>query len=270
MRNYLLNYENELRLRNYAENTINCYLSLTKLFLEHLKKEPILVSESEIKAYLRNSSSQSLLKQRIGALKRFYQFVLKEPLKFKYIDYPRPEEHLPEILSRNEVRKLFNACTNLKHKAILFIFYSTGMREAELLNLKITDIDSERMTIRIDQGKGNKDRNVPLSDKTLKILREYHREYKPQNYLFNGQFSGRYSAVSIRNFVKKYADESGITKRVYPHLIRHCTATHLYEEGTDLSVIQRILGHRQAKTTQRYTRMSTRIISRVKTPDNYL
>ena len=270
MGEYLKDYENELRLRNYSENTISCYLSLTKLFLEQFKQDPSAISEKEIKDYLRASSSHALLKQRIGALKRFYQFVIKQPLKFKYIDYPRPEEHLPEILSQDEVARLFNACTNIKHLAILYIFYSTGIRESELLNLKITDIDSKRMIIRISQGKGNKDRNVPLSAKTLEILRKYYKAHKPNNYLFNGQFSDRYSKTSIQNFIKKYANKAGITKRVYPHLLRHCNATHLVESGTDIAVIQHLLGHKQQKTTMRYVKMSNKYISKVQTPDCFI
>ncbi|WP_372935228.1 site-specific tyrosine recombinase/integron integrase [Mariniphaga sediminis] len=267
---YIQIFEDELRDRNYSENTISSYRSVLSQFLADFDTEPEYISEKEIKIYLRNSKSQSLLKQRIGALKRFYQYVMKQPLKFKYIDYPRPEERLPEILSQAEVKRLFEACSNLKHLAILYIFYSTGMRKSELINLKITDIDSEQMIIRIEQGKGKKDRNVPLSEKTLKILRKYYRKYKPNYYLFNGQFSNQYSAESIRNFIKDYAEKAGIRKRVYPHLLRHCNATHLYESGTDLSVIQDLLGHRQIKTTKRYARMSIKRISAVVTPDNFI
>ncbi len=270
MHKFLTDYENELRLRNYSERTISCYLSLTKLFIEHFRKDPSEIGEDEIKTYLRGSSSQALLKQRIGALKRFYQFVIKQPLKFKYIDYPRPEEHLPEILSQDEVSRLFKACTNLKHLAILYIFYSTGIRESELLDLKISDIDSKRMVICIKQGKGNKDRNVPLSEKTLDVLRKYYLKYKPKNHLFNGQFSEKYSKTSICNFLKKYAVKAGITKRVYPHLLRHCNATHLVEAGTDISVVQHLLGHKQQKTTMRYVKMSRKYISKVQTPDNFI
>ena len=270
MRNYIKLYETELQLRNYAERTIACYLSMLKLFCEHFETDPVFITETQIKAYLKGSSSQAQLRQRIGALKRFYQYVLKQPLKFKFIDYPRREEHLPDVLSKSEVRRLFAACTNMKHRAIMQIFYSTGIRESELINLKLTDIDSDRMVIRIEQGKGKKDRYVPLSEMTLKVLRKYYREYKPSRYLFNGQFSDRYSATSIRNFVKKYAAQAKINKRVYPHLIRHCNATHLFEAGTDLAVIQRLLGHKQHKTTARYAHMSKRMISTVQTPDSFL
>lgn len=268
--NYIEIYEDELRLRNYAENSIQCYLNIAKNFLSGFGREPEEISEEEIKTWLRGSSSQALLKQRIGAMKRFYQFVVKQPLKFKYIDYPRPEEHLSEILSLGEIKRLFDACDNLKHKAIIQVFYSTGIREDELINLRISDIDSNRGVIRIEQGKGKKDRYVPLSEKTLAVLRRYYLEYKPKNYLFNGQFSDRYSATSIRNFLNKYANIAGIRKNVFPHLLRHCTATHLIEAGTDMAVVQNLLGHKNQKTTLRYARISSRFISRIVTPDCFI
>lgn len=267
MKKLLASYEAELQLCNYCYNTVKCYVGLARKFIMHFYKHPTLISEEEIKTYLRESSSQALLKQRIGAIKRFYELVIKDPLKFKYIQYPRTEQHLPDILSFAEVQRLFSACTNKKHKAILFLFYSTGMREGEVINLKIKDIDSSLMQIHIRQGKGKKDRIVPLSEPTLKALREYFKEDNPRNYLFNGQFSDRYSATSIQQFVKKYAGIAKIKKRVYPHLLRHCSATHSFESGTALPIIQKILGHKNIKTTQIYTHLSNTLISKVRTPD---
>ncbi|MDP2335932.1 MAG: tyrosine-type recombinase/integrase [Bacteroidota bacterium] len=267
MKKLLASYEAELQLRNYCYNTIKCYKGLVRLYIMHFQKHPTKISEDEIKTYLRESSSQSLLKQRIGAIKRFYELVIKDPLKFKYIQYPRTEQHLPDILSFAEVQRLFTACTNKKHKAILFLFYSTGMREGEVINLKVKDIDSGLMQIHIRQAKGKKDRIVPLSEPTLKALREHFKEEKPRNYLFNGQFSDQYSATSIQQFVKKYANIAKIKKRVYPHLLRHCSATHSYESGTDLAIIQKILGHKNQKTTMIYTHLSNNLISKVRTPD---
>ncbi len=267
MKKILASYEAELQLRNYCYNTVKCYVGLVRKFIMHFYKHPTHISEEEIKQYLIESSSQALLKQRIGAIKRFYELVIKDPLKFKYIQYPRTEQHLPDILSFAEVQRLFSACTNKKHKAILFLFYSTGMREGEVINLKIKDIDSGLMQIHIRQAKGKKDRIVPLSEPTLKALREYFIEEKPRNYLFNGQFSERYSPTSIQQFVKKYAEIAKIKKRVYPHLLRHCSATHSYESGTDLTIIQKILGHKNQKTTMIYTHLSNNLISKVRTPD---
>jgi len=270
MRKLLANYEVELQLRNYCYHTVKCYVGLVRKFIMYFYKHPSFISEEEIKTYLRESSSQALLKQRIGSIKLFYDLVIKDPLKFKYIQYPRREQHLPDVLSQNEVRQLFAACKNLKHKAILFLFYSTGMREGEVINLKIKDIDSELMQIHIRQAKGKKDRIVPLSEPTLKALREYFREEKPRNYLFNGQFSDRYSATSIQQFVKKYAAIAKIKKRVYPHLLRHCSATHMVEAGTDMALIQNILGHKSQKTTMIYAHLSNSLISQIRTPDTAL
>ena len=267
MKKLLASYEAELQLRNYCYHTIKCYVGLVRLFIMHFYKHPSVISEEEIKQYLRESSSQALLKQRIGAIKRFYELVIKDPLKFKYIQYPRTEQHLPDVLSTDEIRRLFASCTNLKHRAILFLFYSTGMRESEVINLRITDVNSGLMQIHIRQAKGKKDRIIPLSEPTLKALREYFKSEHPRNYLFNGQFSDRYSATSIQQFVKMYAAKAGIKKRVYPHLLRHCSATHSYESGTDLTIIQKILGHKNQKTTMIYTHISNSLISKVRTPD---
>lgn len=270
MKEFLQVFEDEMRLLNYADNTIQCYVGIVRLFLTYFKKHPLNIAETEIKQYLITSSSHALLKQRIGAIKLFYDIVLHDKLKFKYIDYPRPEEKLPDILSLDEVKRLFAVCNNLKHRAIMQVFYSTGMRRAELLDLKVNDIDSSRMVIHIRDAKGNKDRFVPLSQKTLDILRDYYKMYKPWNYLFYGQFSERYSATSIVNFLKKYARQARIKKNVHPHLLRHCNATHLLEAGTDMSLIQHNLGHKSQKTTQRYAHMSVNYISRQLTADQLI
>ena len=270
MYTHLRKLETELTLKAYAANTIRTYINHVKLFLQHFAREPDEITEQEIKDYLKSSQSQAQLKQRIGALKYFYTAVVKQPLKFRYIEYPRRESKLPQLLSQDEIREIFAVCTNTKHRAILFLMYSTGMRESEIINLRIADIDSSRMLIHIRNGKGARDRFVPLSENTLTLLRQYFREYTPREYLFNGQFSPRYSATSIQAIAKKYARLAGISKRVYPHLIRHCSATHLYEAGTDISIIQRMLGHRSHKTTMRYAQMSNRFLSKIKTPDSFL
>lgn len=270
MRDYIEKFEFEMRLLNYCETTIVCYSNVLKLFIENFGIEFNNITIDQIKAYLKNSSSQALLKQRIGAMKLFYRLVLNNELFFSNIYYPRSENHIPVILSVDEVRRLFETCSNPKHKAILYLFYSTGMRRSELINLKITDIDSSRMLIRIKQAKGKKDRFVPLSAPTLEALRLYFRKCKPQDYLFNGQFSLRYSSTSISLFIKRYAAKASITKNVYPHLLRHCTGTHLLEANVDVSKIQNMFGHKQQKTTLRYAQFSSKVLSSIPTPDLYL
>lgn len=270
MRKLLQQYENEMTGLNYCQRTITCYKGLVRLFIMHFYRHPSKISDLEIKEYLRTSSSQALFKQRLGAIKLFYKLVLHDELKFQYISYPRREQHLPDILSQNEIRRLFAACTNLKHRAILFLFYSTGMRESEVINLEIRDIDSDRMEIHLRQAKGKKDRIVPLSAPTLNALRQYFKSERPRRYLFNGQQREQYSVTSIQQFIKKYAAIAQIKKRVHPHLLRHCTATHLHESGTDLAVIQKLLGHKSLKTTMRYTHVSNRSIALIRTPDMQL
>lgn len=270
-RKYMDEFSDEMKFKNYADKTIEAYQRTLWKFLKHFEtkyKEPKGIPEREIKEYLKTSISLSQLKHRIGSLKFFYVMVIRQPLKFKYIEYPRKERKLPIVLDTSEIQAMFNVCRNLKHKAIMSLLYSTGMRISELINLKICDIDSKRMVIIIQHGKGNKDRQVPLDNKCLELLRNYAGVYKPKEYLFNGQFSLKYSSRSVEQFLKKYASDSKIKKRVYPHLFRHTSFTHLLEQGTDISLIQKIAGHRSPKTTQMYTHISTRLISSVKTPFN--
>jgi integrase/recombinase XerD len=260
-------YEQHLRMKNYAQNTIKCYSNIVLNFIEAFKCEPSLLTENQIKAYIASSSSPALVKQRIGAIKPLYKYILNQPLKFKYIEYPRREQRLPDVLSTDEIKRLFSVITNLKHKAILMIIYSTGMRRQEVIDLKLTDIDSSRMLIKITDAKGHKDRFVRLSDNVLLLLRAYFQKEHPKTYLFNGQFSLQYSATSIVEIFKKYARMAGIRKRVHPHMLRHTNATHLLENGTDLRYIANLLGHASTRTTERYTHVANTMISKIVTPD---
>jgi site-specific recombinase XerD len=228
------------------------------------------MSEIEIKKYISSSSSTALIKQQIGALKLFYKLVEKQPLKFKCIQYPRKEQKLPEILSKEEVRDLLSVINNKKHLAIIQLLYSTGMRRSEVINLLISDIDSKRKLIKICSAKGFKDRYVKLTDNTLKALRSYYKESQPEKYLFNGQFSDQYSATSIANIIKKYAKLAGIKRKVHPHMLRHTNATHLLECKTDLRMIQRHLGHKRSSTTERYTHVSNNMIAGMVSVDDDL
>lgn len=173
---------------------------------------------------------------------------------------------IPVVLSVQEVERLLNSFTNLKHKAIFTLIYSAGLRIGELLNLKIRDIDSDRMQIRIHQGKGQKDRYSLLSPKVLLLLREYVSEYKPKEYLFEGQHGGKYSASSIQTLMRKHKKICGIKKKATPHTLRHSFATHLLDNGTDTRFIQELLGHKHISTTQIYTHVSSRTLKDVKSP----
>jgi len=261
---YVELYSEDLKLKNYSENTISNYCSQVKLFLEYFNKvatKPSEISEKQIKQWLLLANSINGRKHRISAVKLFYQLTGKQPLKFKHIEYPRSERKLPQIIEKEFLLDAISKITNTKHKAIIALAYSTGMRVSEVCNLKIADIDSKRMIITIRQSKGRKDRIVALSAKILEILRIYFTDYHPKEFLFNGQFELRYSHTSCNQIVKKY-----LGKEFHFHLLRHSNATALLEAGTDLRIIQKHLGHSSSKTTEIYTHVSTNILSMMALP----
>lgn len=268
---YIEQYVKELRRRNYSENSIKNYASCLALFLSKMKKEhPVHINEGDIKEYLSGFDEPGTQCSSHSAIKKFYEICLGQKEKFKYIPYCRRSKKLPTVLSVDEVQRILNVCTNLKHKAIICLMYSSAMRVSEVINLKIKDIDSSRMVINIVQAKGKKDRQVGLNLPLLELLRKYYIEYKPREYLFNGQNSLQYSARSIAEFLQKYADLAGLKKRVYPHLLRHTSATHLVENGVDINLIQRLLGHNSVKTTAIYTHISHNLISKIPSPLTHL
>lgn len=261
---YVRMYSEDLRIKNYSETTIKNYTSQVSIFLKHFEKsatKPSEIAEKQIKNWLLQSTSINGRKHRICAVKLFYQLTGKQPLKFKHIQYPRSERTLPQVIDKDYILTKINSIDNLKHKAIITLAYSTGMRVSELCNLKINDIDSRRRVITIRMAKGRKDRIVPLSDITLQTLREYYRLHKPKTYLFNGQGNPKYSTRSCNQIVKRY-----LGSNYHFHQLRHSHATALLEAGTDLRIIQKILGHRSSKTTEIYTHVSTATLQRVATP----
>lgn len=261
---YAQMYSEDLCLKNYAENTISNYVSQVKLFLQYFDKvatKPSEISEKQIKAWLMLAKTTNSRKHRISAVKLFYKYTGKQPLKFKYIEYPKSEKKLPKIIDSDFLINQIKTIKNLKHKAIIMLAYSVGLRVSEVINLKIKDIDSERMILNINQAKGKKDRIVPLSQNVLKSLREYYKAYHPQEYLFNGQFSLKYSSSSCNEIVKTYIGEN-----YHFHLLRHTCFTTLLETGTDISIIQKIAGHQNPKTTQIYTHVSRALLNRVNLP----
>lgn len=178
------------------------------------------------------------------------------------------EEHINCLtyLGKEEIQKILDSCSNIKHKAILATIYGCGLRFYELLNLKTTDIDSQRMLLKINQSKGNQHRYVPLPQNLVELLREYYKIYLPKVYLFQGEKGGMYSARSVQNILKKCLTKVNITKSVSVHTLRHTYATHLLEQGTDIRVIQTLLGHKNLKTTQIYTHISSSVIEQVSSP----
>jgi len=267
---YLEMYSRDLKLKNYSENTIENYCSQVKLFLNHFESvatKPSEINESQIKEWLLSSQSINGRKHRISALKLFYKLTGKQPMKFKHIEYPKSDKKLPIVLSVAEIQRMFDVCENLKHKVILSLLYSCGLRVSELINLQWQHIDRSRMIINVVAGKGKKDRQVMLDSKLIPLLENYYKTYKSREYVLNGQFDIRYSQQSVLQVVKQLADKANINnKRVYTHLLRHCAFTHMVEAGTDINLIQRLAGHSSVKTTGIYLHMSHNHISKIPSP----
>ncbi len=228
--------------------------------------EPKKINEDQIKEFLGRFQRHNTQRGYHSAIKSFYHYVMRQPNKFRYIEYCRKDVRLPIVLSIDEMQALVKACKNLKHKAIICLMYSCGLRVSEVINLKPPHIDSSRMVIYILDAKGGKDRTVPLDKRLLELLRSYFKEYRPKEYLFEGQSEPQYTESSINHFLKKYAAEAGIKKRVHAHLIRHTHATHFVEEGGDMAILQKLLGHADIKTTHIYAHTSDSYISKVRTP----
>lgn len=255
-------YKAKLKYFNYADRTIEIYCHYTQKFLEKVDKYHQHIVASDFSDYLLSYRFTSVSQQNqvINAIKFLYDKVLEK--KYAKVDFTRPrrERKLPRVINSEFLIDRINKITNLKHKAIIMLAYSAALRVSEVINLQIKDVDSKQMIINIRQAKGKKDRIVPLSENVLNCLREYYRQYKPKQYMFNGQFELQYSAVSCNKLVKQY-----LGRNHHFHSLRHSSATKMLENGTDLRVIQKILGHNSSKTTEIYTHVSTALIHRVKT-----
>jgi len=271
-RNCPQGYVDKLKELRYSKNTIKVYTDLFGEFINYYEEVEISnISESMIVDFLRylvneRNVSTSYQNQSINAIKFYYEKVLRGPRKVYRIDRPRKEKILPEVLSCEEVASILKSIKNLKHKAIIMTIYSAGLRISELTNLKMKDIDSKRMQIRVEQGKGNKDRYTLLGNKTLETLRLYVKEYKPGEWLFEGASGGQYSTRSVQNILKNALTKVGISKNISVHSLRHSFATHLLESGTDLRYIQELLGHASSKTTEIYTHITTKGFDQIKNP----
>lgn len=271
-RNCPKNYIEKLEVMRYGNSTKRSYSSNFEEFINfyHTKKIND-ITEPEIIEFIRylvieRKVSESYQNISINAIKFYYEKVLGENRKFYYLDRPRKEKTLPVVLSKEEVFSMIKLTDNIKHKAILMITYSAGLRVSETINLKLKDIDSKRNTLIIRQGKGKKDRNSLLSEKTLVFLREYYKLYTPKEYLFTGQNGGEYTASSIQKIVKQAASRAGIIKKVTTHTLRHSFATHLLEQGVNLRYIQTLLGHESSKTTEIYTHVTSMAYHGIKNP----
>lgn len=239
-------------------------MSHIKRFLESLgEKQIIHCNSSDFQNYLDSYkfSSVSQQNQVINAIRFLYKFGLNRKYDKVNFKRPRSEKKLPKVIDSDFIRERLETIENIKHRSILTLTFSVGLRVSEVVNLKIEDIDSKRMIIHIKNAKGGKDRIVPLSQKVLSILRGYWKEYKPDQYLFNGQSSTKYSIGSCQKIYKKYIDPNSSI-----HTLRHSSFTSLLENGTDLRIIQKIAGHSSSKTTEIYTHVSNQILSKVNLP----
>lgn len=249
---------------NYSPKTKDNYLSHIRPFLESLGgKQIIHCNSSDFQLYLDNYNFTSISQQNqvINAIRFLYKGVLNKKYDKVSFKRPRSEKKLPKVIEGDFIKMQLSKIENLKHKTILTLTYSVGLRVSEIVNLRISDIDSKRMLIHIKNAKGRKDRIVPLSQTVLELLREYFKEYRPKEFLFNGQNSLQYSIGSCQKIYKKYIDDTSSI-----HTLRHSSFTNLLESGTDLRIIQKIAGHSSSKTTEIYTHVSNNILSKVKLP----
>ena len=269
--NQLQQIQQRLIIKRYSPSTVSTYLScLIHFFNFHKAKDIESLSKQDILYYLeslvKKGYSKSSQNQYINSIKFYYEKFLEREKQYYFIDRPIKDKKLPIVLSKEEVQCLFNQLYNLKHKTILVLIYSCGLRISELINLKINDIDTQRMLIQIRNSKGNKDRQVQLAEQIHQLIKRYNNEYKPKQFLFNGLNSYQYSTASIQKIIKRAAIKAGIRKNVTPHTLRHSFATHLLEDGIDIRYIQTILGHSNIQTTQIYTHVSSRHLKNIKNP----
>jgi integrase/recombinase XerD len=265
-------YLEKLEQKRYSRQTIRTYTSYFHDFLDYFSgRDPEGITVEDINQYILGlirdrGISRSQQNQRINAIKFYYEKVTGRDREIYHIERPKKERKLPTVLSREEVRLLLDNTDNLKHKCILMTIYSGGLRRSELIALKVQDIDSRRKLIKIRGAKGKKDRYTILSSTLVELLREYYKEYRPREWLFEGQDGGQYSAASIEKVFHAAIARAGIRKTVTPHSLRHSFATHLLEQGVNLRYIQDILGHESPKTTQIYTHVATHELGNIKNP----
>ena len=266
---YKKQIENALWQAGFSTGTKKNYRSAIFSFLKYLNfRPPELIKDEEIKHFLQQFAGKSEAYQNniVNALKFYYGRVLERPTPPTVFVRPKRKRNLPEVLSLDEVKAIIEVTDNLKHKSLLSLLYSAGLRRSEAQNLTVKDIDSKRKIIKIKGAKGKKDRYVPLSENLLQLLREYYKVYKPKHYLFEGKNGGKYSFTSMSKVLKRSARKAGITRNVHLHILRHSYATHLLEQGTDIRIIQEILGHNSIKTTERYTHVANTHLRSIKNP----
>ena len=267
---------NQLKLKAYSKNTIRTYVTEFAHLLRTIKKFPVEeLSEERLKDYFlyclkKENIRENHLNSRINAVKFYFEKVLHKPKMF--FDIPRPKTPilLPKMLTKSEIKKIFKQTENPKHLLMLQLCYGMGLRVSEIVNLKISHINSEDMLVLIAGAKGKKDRYTNLPESILPLLRNYYKEYKPKEYLFEGQYGGAYTVRSVQLVFKQAMQKAKINKTIGIHGLRHSYATHLIESGADIRFLQELLGHNSLKTTQIYTHVTDVSKSKIKSPLDFL
>lgn len=261
-----------MRNKRYSERTVESYIKALIFFFRYYPEKDILTIENEDVVrfntgyIIKKGLSATYQSQFINGLKLLYETSTGHAMDIELLERPKMPMQLPKVLSGEEIAAIINGLENRKHKTMMSLLYSAGLRRGELLSLTLKDIDSSRMLIWIRKGKGMKDRVVPLSPVVLEMLREYYKEYKPKEFLFEGQYGGKYSERSIELVLKTAIKKAGLKKEVNLHMLRHSYATHLLEGSTNLRFIQELLGHRSPRTTQIYTHVSTQELGKIVSP----
>ncbi len=266
--------EQSMQLRHLSERTIAAYLYHVREYTRYFGVSPDQLGEEQVRQYLlylfeEKKVSWSSVNVAYSALCYFYRQVLQRDWNVKNVPRPKTEKRLPVVLSKSEVEAILNAVDDLKYRAILVTIYSAGLRVSEACRLRVSDIDSKLMQIRIEQGKGRKDRYTLLGQKNLELLREYYRVYRPDpdGWLFGGQKKGNWISVSaVQNAFKRAKKKGGITKPATVHTLRHSFATHLLEQNADVFTIKELLGHSSLKTTSVYLHVSRERLGQIVSP----
>jgi len=261
----------DLRIRNYSPRTVDVYVSRVARYAEHYGRSPATLGPEDIRAYqvylLEKGTSWGQFNQTVCALRFFYRVTLKRPWAIEHLPYGKKPKRLPVVLSQEEVLRFLSAVSSAVCRTALTTAYAAGLRVSEVAALRVEDIDSARMLIHVEQGKGDKARLVPLSEVLLAMLRVYWRRYRPDPWLFPGR--GRPTHINPRSLTRACSTArkaARLSKAVTPHTLRHSFATHLLEAGTDIRTLQALLGHAQISTTAIYTHVQRRLITATRSP----
>ncbi len=271
-KNEFIKFRNALTLKKFSPNTINTYLSEFAQLLFLLKNHHVdELTADRLNAYFlycikKLKHSEAQVYSRMNAIKSYFKLVLNKETVFDRVIRPKPAKSLPKVLSKQEITRLFKQTPNLKHLLILKMAYGMGLRVSEIVNLKIAHVDLDRKQVHIVSSKGKKDRYVNFPDSLAPLYTDYLKAYQPKNYVFNGQYTEQYSIRSAQAVFLNALQKANINKVIGIHGLRHSYATHLLEAGTDMTFIQKLLGHNQIKTTEIYAKVSNKLLAKVQSP----